>query len=606
MKKQILSFLKMVYTKTKEHKIISLVGVVIFISLLYYFFFNTTTSTVTYQYGMVKRGTLSSMVSSTGQVTPNSQVELKPKVNANVTGVYVKAGDRVKRGQVLFRLDATDAYKQVRDAKISLLSAKISLEKLRTPKTIDIMSINDSIKQEEETKKNEDIKVNTAYKNLLNANTQAVSEVSYTTETAPTITGSYLLGKEGQLKIAVYQGGSSGYSFSLSGLSSGTGQINTIVAQPLGDTGLYIKWNGSNPQTNWIIDIPNKQSSSYSSNYTAWQNAVTNRDTAIASSDRTVASLKQRLADLTPSDDNLDVQSASVSVQQRENALTDAEQNLSNYVITAPFDGVMEGVSVDVGSSAVMASSNSSAALGTIVTDKKLAQITLNESDIVKVALGQKASVTFDAVEGLVIDGSVVEINTLGTVTSGVVTYKVKIAFNASDARILPNMSASVDILTANKDDVLYVPNQAVKHDTNGYYVEEDISTVALSASSTMRRFNNASSSMDRAFATTTSSSTRYRNGTWSSTRRRSAMSSTSSSASSVVTTLKRVPVTIGIQSDIQTEITSGLTEGESVVIKKTTSTGGTASAPSITSLLRPQGGNRPTGTTVGGASRGQ
>ncbi len=603
MKKNLVNFFKKAYSKAMEHKIISIILIIIFASLFYYFVFKRTSTSVTYQYATVKRGTISSTVSATGQVAPNSQVDLKPKVNANVTGVYVKAGDRVKTGQVLFRLDATDAYKQVRDAKTSLASAQIALEKLRNPKSIDVMSINDSLKQEEDSKRDQDIKVATAYKNLLNAGLQAIPDVSYTSETAPTITGNYSKGVEGRIKIAVYQGGSSGYSFSATGLVNAVGQVNTSVAQPIGDSGLYIKWAVGTPQTNWIIDIPNKQSSSYLSNYNAWQSAVDTRNSANDASDRAIASLKQKLADLTPSDDDLDVQSAKIQVEQRENALLDAQQALSNYTITAPFDGVMASVTGDIGVSAVVASSNSSTALGTIVTDKKLAQVTLNESDVVKVRLGQKANITFDAIDGLTVDGTVVEINTLGTVTSGVVTYKVKVAFNTDDARILPNMSVAVDILTDSKDNVLYVPSQAVKHDTNGYYVEEDGTTAGtFTRASSTRRFANASSTFDRtAFASSTSSSTRMRMG--SSTRRRS--SSTSVATASTATTLTRVAVTIGIQNDTQTEITSGLQEGERVITKKTTTTStASASAPSITSLFRPGGQQQRAGAT--GASRAQ
>lgn len=568
---------------------------------VYHFFFAAAAPIVTYQYATVKRGSISSTVSATGQVTPNSQVDLKPKVNANVVGVNVRAGDRVKMGQVLFRLDATDAYKQVRDAKTSLASANIALEKLRNPKSIDVMTVENSIKAEEQNKKDQDTKVATAYRNLLNSGIQAVPDVAYTSETAPTISGSYSKGVEGQLKITVYQGGPTGYSFSLSGLVTGTGNVSTVSAQPLGDTGLYIKWAATSPSTNWVINIPNKEASSYLTNYNTYQNAVTDRDSANAESDRTLVSLKQKLADLTPGDDNLDVQSALLTVQQRENALADAQQTLSNYTLTAPFDGVMASVSVDIGSSAVMASSNSSSALGTIVTDKKLAQIVLNESDVVKVHLGQLAKVSFDAVDGLTVDGTVVEINTLGTVTSGVVTYKVKVAFSADDPRVLPNMSVSVDIISDTKDDVLYVPNQAVKRDTTGYYVEQDASAQpALKSASSTRRFMNASTTQPgRVFASSTASSTFGRYVGASSTRRtRSTTTVTNTNTGTV--TLKRVPVVIGLQTDTQTEIVSGLQEGDQVVTKKTAGTVVSSSgAPSITSLFRPQNQTRPAGASA-------
>lgn len=584
------------YSLSMRHKIISLIVLSVASYAYYHYIYNAATSVTTYQYATVTRGAITSTVSGTGQVTPNSQVDLKPKVNASVVGVYVRSGDRVKTGQVLFRLDATDAYKQVRDAKISLASAELSLEKLRNPKSTDVMAIKDSIKQAEDSKNTEDTKVKNAYQTLLNSNLAVIPAVDYTTETAPTLSGSYLKGVEGQLNINVYQGGSSGYNFSISGITTCIGQVNQTVPQPICDTGLYIKWNNSVPQTNWVINIPNKQSSSYLSNLTSWQNAVTNRDINNSATDRSLVSLKQKLADLTPGDDNIDVRSSLLSVEQRQNALTDAQNNLSNYVITAPFDGAMASVSVDIGSSAVMASSNSSSALGTIVTDKQLAQVTLNETDIAKVHLGQKAKVSIDALNGVVLDGDVVEITTLGTVTSGVVTYKVKVAFVPGDKTILPNMSVSVDIITDSKDNVLYLPNQAVKHDANGYYVEKNPSISVSNFASSTRRFNNASSS--NSFASSTDFASSSRRGNASSTRR-SGVGATTTSQSNIV--LTRVPVTIGTQSDTLTEITSGLTEGEKVVSKKTTTTATAgASAPSVTSLLRPQsGGNARAGQSA-------
>ena len=592
-----------VYSLSMRHKIISIIILSVVSYAFYHYVYNVATSVTTYQYATVTRGSITSTVSGTGQVTPNSQVDLKPKVNANVTGVYVRSGDRVKTGQVLFRLDATDAYKQVRDAKVSLLSAQLALEKLRNPKSTDVMAIQDSIKQEEASKNTENTKVKNAYQTLLNANLAVLPGVDYTTETAPTLSGNYSKTEEGQLKINVYQGGNSGYSFSASGIATCVGQINLNVAQPICDTGLYIKWNSSSPQTSWVIDIPNKQSSSYLSNLTSWQNAITNRDVNNAASDRTLISLKQKLADLTPGDDNIDVRSSLLSVEQRQNALTDAQNNLSNYVITAPFDGAMASVSVDIGSSAVMASSNSSSALGTIVTDKQLAQITLNETDIAKVHLGQKAKVTIDALDGVILDGDVVEITTLGTVTSGVVTYKVKVAFATGSETILPNMSVSVDIITNSKDNVLYLLNQAVKHDAVGYYVEKNPSMPAPNfASSTLpssgpsatstRRNGNGSSTLPRL-----GSSTNRGNGT----------STTPANQANII--LTRIPIIIGTQSDTLTEIISGLNEGERVVSKKTTTTAvASATAPSVTSLLRPQGGgaNRTGGATGANFSRPQ
>lgn len=76
------------------------------------------------------------------------------------------------------------------------------------------------------------------------------------------------------------------------------------------------------------------------------------------------------------------------------------------------------------------------------------------------------------------------------------------------------------------------------------------------------------------------------------------------SSTEGTTGTVVRVPVTIGMEGDTQTEITSGLREGEKIILKKTTTTtSSSASAPSITSLFRPQQ-QRTTGNSSGATNR--
>jgi multidrug efflux pump subunit AcrA (membrane-fusion protein) len=99
-------------------------------------------------------------------------------------------------------------------------------------------------------------------------------------------------------------------------------------------------------------------------------------------------------------------------------------------------------------------------------------KISLNEVDVAKIKLGDKSIMTFDAIDGLEMTGKVVQIDTLGTASQGVVTYNVKIALDTQDDRIKPGMSASASIITSVKTDVLTVPNSAVKSSGNNSFVQ--------------------------------------------------------------------------------------------------------------------------------------
>ena len=96
----------------------------------------------------------------------------------------------------------------------------------------------------------------------------------------------------------------------------------------------------------------------------------------------------------------------------------------------------------------------------------------MNEVDVARVRIGQRATLTFDAIEGLQITGTIAEIDTLGTVTQGVVTYDVVIAFDTQDERVKSGMSVASAIITDVRTDAVVIPSAAVKSAGDSAYVE--------------------------------------------------------------------------------------------------------------------------------------
>jgi HlyD family secretion protein len=165
--------------------------------------------------------------------------------------------------------------------------------------------------------------------------------------------------------------------------------------------------------------------------------------------------------------DALDVKSAELNVTQKENALSDARERLSDYTVRAPFDGMIAQTDAEVGDAV-----SSATALATLITNQKLAEISFNEVDAVKVKPGQKATLTFDAIPDLSMDGTVLELDAVGTASQGVVTYMAKIAFDAGSGQMKPGMSVAATVTTETKSDILIVPNAAVKSQNRRNYVE--------------------------------------------------------------------------------------------------------------------------------------
>lgn len=194
---------------------------------------------------------------------------------------------------------------------------------------------------------------------------------------------------------------------------------------------------------------------------------VQNNPLDLAAAERSIVEKEKALAKLKAGPDDFDVRAKKIALQQKEDALIVARQNLADYFIRASFDGIIAKVHNKKGDSV-----SASAAIAILISKQKIATITLNEVDIAKAKTGQKATLTFDAIDGLSLTGQVVEIDSIGTVAQGVVTYNIKIALDAEDDRIKPGMSVSVAIITDAKQDVLLVPNSAVKQQGDISYAE--------------------------------------------------------------------------------------------------------------------------------------
>lgn len=176
---------------------------------------------------------------------------------------------------------------------------------------------------------------------------------------------------------------------------------------------------------------------------------------------------------------------ASQNVSSASQALTQAESNASERTVTAPVGGVItvlnaqNGQSLSgnnssgSGSSAANAGSTSNSAVEISDLSTLRARVQINEVDLVNVKVGMQAAVTFDALPDLVASGTISAIAPTGLSSSGVVAYNVDITLKSVDARLRPTMSCTAEITTSTHPDTLVVPSSAVRTDptTQNKYV---------------------------------------------------------------------------------------------------------------------------------------
>ncbi len=205
----------------------------------------------------------------------------------------------------------------------------------------------------------------------------------------------------------------------------------------------------------------------------------------IAQAKETLAERKQALADVKIGADDIEIKTAKNTIKQRQSSLQNARDELrdaydamNDYTVRAPFDGVMAKIDVQNASQVSPA-----ATMATLITKAKIAKVTLNEVDVAKATVGQKATLTFDALPDLSIVGTVAEVDLIGTASQGVVSYNVKIAFDTQDERVKTGMSVSASVITDTRVDVLTVPNSAIKT-ANGLTLVQILKTTANEAES--------------------------------------------------------------------------------------------------------------------------
>jgi RND family efflux transporter MFP subunit len=120
-------------------------------------------------------------------------------------------------------------------------------------------------------------------------------------------------------------------------------------------------------------------------------------------------------------------------------------------------------------------STSSSSSSGSSITISDMGslevEVSVSEADITSVAVEQTATVTFDAISDTTFEGTVRSISPNGTTSSGVVSYTVRLSLKNPDGRLKPAMTATADIATQVATDVVTVPSAAVKTDNGSKYV---------------------------------------------------------------------------------------------------------------------------------------
>jgi HlyD family secretion protein len=468
----------------------------------------------------VGRGAILASVGGSGTVAAAQALDLSFQTSGTVTHVLIKEGDNVTAGQTLAQLDTRDLELQVANAQAALDSANTKLTQTKdgNVQPADITAQKAAIASAQAQLKSSQAQLD-ALKNptadKLSAAEAAVRQAELDLQAQTDNSSATKTKAEQDLQKATdsLTQAQSKYATALKNWQyvqdTGADPSNPSTTNAQGQK---VKNKLNDTQRQQYYDTYVQAEAALHSAETAVQQAQVTYDTARqaeptniqqaetkladaqaqlaalqnpsandiaqkqASIDQAQASLTQakaKLDSLTAPGTKSDVAIQQSSVAQAEQSLKQAQLKLEQATLKAPFAGVVTAVNIVPGSNTSSSGASSATAAVSMIDRSTLhVDLKLSENDVAKVQLGQQVDLTIDALKDWKTQGTVSYIAPSAESSNGVVTYRVRVDFPDSDARVKVGMTANLTITTAKKDSVLLIPTTALLPKGAGHVVQ--------------------------------------------------------------------------------------------------------------------------------------
>jgi multidrug resistance efflux pump len=339
-----------------------------------------------------------------GHLLPEHAVNLSFQTHGIVDKVNVKIGDSVKEGDVLARLsNASQAEAQLAAAKLDLVTAQQDLDKLNRTGGENLAStwtayLDAQIVRADAGREWEDLNLDDIDNRIEDAQTEIQDR-----------------------------------------------QDDLNDAQDEFDK--YKNLDQDNDKRKTAEDELETAQNDYNEAVRKLEEITRERDTVRAALDAALAAEAEAKYQYEISSDGVNKDQLDLAQARLENAkaqVAAAESNLSNYILTAPFDGVVAEVAVAVGD---QVSAESRAIAVADASSWKVETTDVTELEVVNVAVGQKVTFTADALSDVIMDGIVTEISQSSYTQSGDVIYTVRIKVDEVDPRVKWGMTVEISFV---------------------------------------------------------------------------------------------------------------------------------------------------------------
>lgn len=464
--------------KTFFRNPIVITGIVIAIIITISIYFFSRDDGIQYNITVVERGELIQEVNVTGRIEPQKEVDLVFKGSGRVASVSVDVADSVFVGQILVSLDSSELYAELASLEAALAIQNAELSELRSgtrPEEIDVQEarVQNARAALEGAKKDIINKLQDSYTKSDDAIRHRVDQfISNPKSSNPEldflIADSALESKIESGRVIIESIFTS-WSTSLASLTitsdfefyANTSKQNlSEIKSFLDDASLAV--NGLTPSgtlTQATID--------------GWKTDVStarvNINTAITNLSATEEKLNTSKTNLLIEENSLilkkagstpeAIQAKEAAVKQAEAMVRTTKVKIGNNILRSPINGIVTTQEAKVGE--VLAVNAEVVAIMS-ATSLKI-EVYIPEADIAKVKIGDVANMTLDAYgDDVIFKARVIMIDPAETLIEGVASYNTTLELIDADERILPGMTANLDIITMHLYDIIIAPSRSI------------------------------------------------------------------------------------------------------------------------------------------------
>lgn len=423
---------------------------------------NSQPATTDLETAVVRRGTLTASVSASGTVEPWRQVALTFKTPGRVAEVYIEVGDEVAVGDPLVKLETGELELQVAQAQAGLAAAEARLAQLKAgPSPEDLAAaqaaLDSARAQLEQLQSGPDEADVLAARAALDSAQKNLNKILAGPDQFELDQAKRNLDQaRNQLYAAQSQ------RDSVCGRFRGSAECNqaeaqVLIAQVSVDQAAAALEKLKAPPDEAAVAAARAQVAQAQANLDRILKGPSEAELAAAQAQVRQAEAQLQKLKAGPSDEEL--AAAQAQVDQARAALDQAKLALANALLTAPMAGTVASISVVEGELV----STVQPVVVLIDTSKFKIVLAIDETDIGRIQAGQQATITLDAFPGEELTGQVTEVSPAGAIQQGIVTYSVTVQPDPTDLPMRPGMTAGVDIVVARKENVLLVPNRAIR-----------------------------------------------------------------------------------------------------------------------------------------------